>query len=319
MKRNKDKISIVIPCYKSEKTIQKVVDSLVKNLKKRGNEFEIVLVNDCSPDDVWSVIKSLVLKYGHIVKGINLSKNFGQQAALMAGYSETHGDIIVSLDDDGQTDPNDIWLLIDELNNGYDVVMAKYPQLKEKFYRRLGSLINNKMAEVLLKKPKNLVATSYIAYKRYVIDEMLEYDKPFTYISGLIYRITNNIGQVEIEHHDRISGNSGYNLKKLVGLLINGFTAFSIEPLRIGTYIGFTVSGIGFIYGIVIIIRKLTSSIQQPGYSSIMACLLFVGGIIMVLLGLIGEYIGRIYICINKSPQYVVKEKTNIKQNINSK
>ena len=307
---NKQTISVVIPCYGSEKTIESVVLDTIITLKERNNEFEIILVNDCSYDNVWNKIKELHKKYSNII-GINFTKNFGQHAALMAGYREAKGDVVVSLDDDGQTDPKELWKLIDKLNEGYDIVLAKYPVLKESLFRRFGSLINKKMSEVLVNKPKNVRGSSYTAIRRYVIEDIIKYEKPYPYLAGLMYRVTQNVSEVEVEHYSRKVGKSGYSIKKLVSLIMNGFTAFSVKPLRVATYVGFLTAIVGFIYGIVIIVKKLTNIIFESGYSSIMATLLFIGGIIMILLGLIGEYIGRIYISINNSPQYVIKEKVN--------
>lgn len=305
----KHNITIVIPCYGSTNTIVEVVTNTINTLNERKNRYEIILINDCSPDDVWNKIVVLHNKYPKIITGINFTKNFGQHAATMAGYKEAKGDVIVTFDDDGQTDPRDLWKLVDKLDEGYDAVIAKYPTIKENLFRRFGSFVNKKMAEWLVDKPKNIRGTSYTAIRNYVIEDMIKYDKPYPYLGGLVYRATQNVAEVEVEHHDRRNGKSGYSLKKLIRLIANGFTAFSIKPLRIASGLGFITTIIGFIYGIVIIVQKLTGHITELGYSSILASLLFVSGIIMVMLGLIGEYIGRIYISINNSPQYVIKEK----------
>ncbi len=303
-------ISVVIPCYRSEHTLRKVVESAISTLKERKGDFEVVLVNDGSPDQVWKVIEELVSKNKNIVKGINFTRNFGQHAALLAGYKYSKGDIIISMDDDGQTNPVYLWKLVDKLNEGnYDVVYAKYPQTKESLFRRMGSWLNNKMSEVLLNKPKNVKGTSFYAIRRYIVDDMIRYDKSYPYIGGLVYRATSNIGDVEIEHEERKEGRSGYTLKKLINLTLNGFTAFSVIPLRIASYLGVFCAFAGFVYAIIIIIQKLTIPSIQLGYSSLMATILFIGGLIMFLLGLIGEYVGRIYIGINNQPQYVIKER----------
>ena len=309
--KNKINISVVIPCYRSEKTITKVVDEVVETLKNRKGKFEIILVNDCSPDDVWNEIIKLSIKYPSVVTGISLSRNFGQHAALMAGYRESKGEIVVSMDDDGQTNPKEIWKLVDRLDDGYDAVFAKYPVNKESLFRRFGSWLNDKMSIWLLGKPDAIKGTSYNAIRRFVIDEMIIYNNPYPYIGGLVFRITKKCGEVEIEHKEREYGKSGYSLGKLISLILNGFTAFSVKPLRIATFVGFTSTIFGFVLGIIIVIRRLTNSIVEIGYASIMASILFIGGILMLILGLIGEYIGRIYICINNSPQYVIKERIN--------
>ena len=307
-------ISIVIPCYGSESTINGVVLDCINTLKQRKDKYEIILVNDCSKDNVWNEIVKLNEKYPKIVKGINLSKNFGQHAAIMAGFKECKGDVVITLDDDGQTDPRYIWDLVDKLNEGYDIVIAKYPEFKESAFRKFGSSLNKLMAENLVNQPKTIKDSSYRAFKKYIVDEILKYDKPYPYLAGLMFRVTQNVAEVEVEHHERSVGNSGYSFKKLVNLTLNGFTAFSIKPLRIATFLGFIFALIGFVYSLFLIIRKITNPTSVVlGYSSIMSVILLIGGILMILLGMIGEYIGRIYISINNSPQYVIKEKINNK------
>lgn len=301
------KISYVVPCYGSEKSIKIVVNTIKDVMKDRPDEYEVILVNDSSPDNVWNVICNMADDDAKIV-GIDLAKNFGQHSALMAGYYYASGDIIISMDDDGQTPVESVYSLIEELDKGYDVVFAKYETIKQNKFRVFGSYLNEKMTEHLVGKPKNIKATSYFAMKSFVVKKMLEYDSAYPYIGGLIFRTTQNIGNVLVEQHSRLYGISGYRLTKLVKMWINGFTAFSVKPLRVATFLGFFSSFIGIAYGIYIVIRKLLVPNIAIGYSSVMAIILFIGGIIMMLLGLIGEYIGRIYICINRSPQYVIRQ-----------
>ena len=252
-------------------------------------------------------IKELCGKY-ECIKGINFSKNFGQHAALMAGYSHAEGDIIVSLDDDGQTPISDVERMIAKLSEGYDVVFAKYDSIKQSKFRIWGSKVNEWMTEVLLGKPKEIEPTSYFVVRRYIVDEMLKYSNPYPYIGGLIYRITKNIANVEVVHRERMQGKSNYTLKKLLAMWINGFTAFSVVPLRISTVLGVSCAAMGFLYAVYTVIKKLLIPSIAVGYSSIMVAILIIGGLILMVLGMIGEYLGRIYICINNSPQYVVKE-----------
>ena len=303
------KLSFVIPCYRSEKTIGTVVQEIRDTIATRpGTDYEIVLVNDCSPDNVWQVIKQLAAEDCHI-KGICLAKNFGQHSALMAGYGQTTGDYIVSLDDDGQTPANECFKLVDKLEEGFDVVYACHVKSTQRVFRRFGSFINRKMAESLIGQPQNLRASSFFIARKFVIDQITQYQNSFPYIGGLIFRTTKKIGSVEIQHRKRILGESNYTLMSLLSLWINGFTAFSVKPLRLATYIGVLCAFLGLGSGIYIVIQKIMMPEMLMGYASIMSTLLFLGGMIMLILGLIGEYIGRIYICINQSPQYVVCEK----------
>lgn len=300
------KISFVIPCYCSSQTIRAVVEE-IKETVQENNQFEIILINDASPDNTFEVIEQICNKETNVI-GINLSKNFGQHAALMAGFRYATGDIIVCLDDDGQTPASQVYRLIDALDNETDVVYAKYQHKQHSVFRNFGSMINSKMTEWLLNKPKGLFISSYFVAKRYIIDEILKYNNPFPYVIGLVLRTTDKVKNVEVDHRGRIKGQSGYTLRKLFLLWLNGFTAFSVRPLRIAIGMGGICAGLGFCYALYTIINKLCNPNVVIGWSSMMAALLIIGGLILFMLGMIGEYIGRIYISINNSPQYVVRE-----------
>lgn len=304
-------ISFVVPCYRSENTIEVVVNEIRETVATRAQDFdyEIVLVSDCSPDNVWEVIKKLAAADSKI-KGICLAKNFGQHSALMAGYAHATGDYVVSLDDDGQTPASETFKLVDKLEEGYDVVYGYYQHAKQHLFRRFGSWVNKKMAEAIIGQPKTLKTTSFFIMRKFIVDEIVRYPHPFAYISGLVFRTTKNLGNVEVNHRKRLQGESGYTIAGLIGLWINGFTAFSVKPLRAATFIGILCALAGFAAGIFVIYQKLSHPSVPVGYSSILASLMFIGGMIMLLLGLIGEYVGRIYICMNQSPQYVIRERT---------
>lgn len=307
------KLSFVIPCYNSQNTIGQVVDEIIETVGTRNEyDYEIILVNDSSPDDVFKTITKLAEKNKRI-KGIDLARNFGQHSAIMAGFNYVTGDIVVCLDDDGQTPASEMFSLIDKLDEN-DLVFAKYKDKKHSAFRNMGSKINDKMAQWLIGKPKKLKIMSYFACKRFVIDEVVRYKNSYPYISGLLLRVTNKVDNVEVNHRERIEGSSGYTIKKLFLLWINGFTAFSVKPLRIATFIGCITAIIGFIYGLTVVINKLVNPLAPIGYSSMMSVLLFVGGMIMLLLGMIGEYVGRTYISLNDAPQYVVRTALNVEE-----
>ena len=304
------KLSFVIPCYHSENTIETVVQEICDTVATRsGTDYEIVLVNDCSPDGVWQVIKRLAANDNHI-KGICLAKNFGQHCALMAGYGQATGDYVISLDDDGQTPASESFKLVDKLEEGFDVVYGYYEHSAQHLFRRFGTWVNKKMAEAIIGQPKTLRTTSFFIMRKFIVEEIVRYPHPFAYISGLVFRATKNLGNVEVQHRRRIEGESGYTIAGLIGLWINGFTAFSVKPLRAATFIGLLCALVGFVAGLYVVYQKFLNPEIPVGYTSMLATLLFVGGMIMFLLGLIGEYVGRIYISINQSPQYVVRERT---------
>lgn len=304
-------VSFVIPCYRSELTLQKVTEEVITTIEKLPEyDYEIILVNDASPDDTFEVIRSLC-KQNPKIKGINLAKNFGQHAALMAGFHWCKGEVVVCLDDDGQTPADEVDKLLTKIAEGADAVYAKYLHKQHSIFRNLGSKTNELMTRYLLKKPKELYVSSYFAVRRFVVDEMIRYENSYPYVIGLVLRSTKNIENVVVQHREREVGNSGYTIGKLMGLWFNGFTAFSIKPLRIATVMGALCAVAGFAYGIYTIVKRLVNPLVPAGFSSTMAAMMFIGGMLMLMLGLIGEYIGRIYICMNNAPQYVIRETIN--------
>ena len=302
------KVSFVIPCYRSALTIGKVVKEIQDTMQSLAQyTYEIILVNDCSPDETFDVITALC-KENENICGVDLAKNFGQHGALMAGFHQVTGDILVCLDDDGQTPADEVGKLLAEIENGQDVVYASYDHKKHSLFRNFGSWMNEKMAQFLLGKPKELFVSSYFAARRFIVDEMLRYENAYPYVIGLVLRTTKRISNVPVQHREREIGTSGYTLGKLLGLWFNGFTAFSTKPLRIATISGSVFAVLGFAYGIYTIIKKFVNPAVPMGFSSIMAAILFIGGMLMIMLGLIGEYIGRMYICMNSAPQFVVRD-----------
>ena len=311
-----EKISFVIPCYRSEHTVGGVVDEIVETVTARGGyDYEIILVNDNSPDNVMQTIRELSAKDPK-VKGLDLSRNFGQHSAIMAGFTYLTGDIVVCLDDDGQTPANEMFRLIDKLGD-VDLVFAEYKSKQHSGFRNFGSKVNDLMARWLLSKPKDLKIMSYFACKRYVVDEVLRYENPYPYMSGLLLRATRKVCNVEVNHRERVEGSSGYSMKKLLLLWINGFTSFSVKPLRFATFIGFLTAAVGFVFGIYVIIHKFVVPDSLMGWSSTMAAMLFIGGMIMLMLGMVGEYVGRIYLSINRSPQFVIRKKVGFEDDKN--
>lgn len=314
-----EKVSFVIPCYCSGSALKSVIDEIFETMEAEIQyEFEIILINDCSPDNTFDMIRSLVFQNENII-GINLAKNFGQHAALMAGFRHATGDIIVCLDDDGQTPASEVGLLLRKLEEGYDVAYASYAEKKHSIFRNWGSWINSKMTEIMLNKPKGLMITSYFAAKKFIVKEMIRYENCYPYVIGLVLRSTKNICNVPVEHRSRKNGSSGYTIGKLVSLWMNGFTSFSVKPLRMATYIGILSSICGGLYLIYIIILYFTVHSAPLGWSSTTAILLLLGGVILFVLGLIGEYVGRIYMCTNAAPQYVIKETIKNKKGIDTR
>lgn len=306
-------LSFVIPCYQSERTIEKVYDEIVAVVSERSEfDYEVIAVNDHSPDHVLDVLRELAGKDPKF-RVIDLAKNFGKHCALMAGMGHVSGDLVVILDDDYQCPVNRLWDLVDAVAAGqYDCATAKYERKKEAVWKRLGAGINAWTIKWLMEPPEGIEIENYAVFRRYVCDEIVKYRNPYPYVGGLIMRSTHNIKMIPMEERPRGDAQAtGFTFKKSLSLFINGLTAFSVKPLRVASVIGMLFAFIGFIYGIVIIIRRLNDPLVPLGYSSMMAVQLFTSGVTMLLLGVIGEYLGRIYISLNRSPQFVIRETMN--------
>ncbi len=305
------KVSFVIPCYRSEHTLPAVVKEIEDTMNALARyEYEIVLVNDCSPDGTAGVIKQMCEEKEYI-HGLSFSRNFGQHAALMAGLRATVGDYVICLDDDGQTPANEAPKLLEKIEEGFDAVYARYEHKQHSGFRNFGSKVNDLMTRMMLGKPKELVVSSYFAVRRFIVEDMIRYEYSYPYVIGLVLRSTKNITNVDVNHREREIGKSGYTLSKLLGLWFNGFTAFSIKPLRIATCIGVVSAVGGFLYGIYTIVKKFVLPDVAVGFSALMSAIVFFCGMILLMLGLLGEYIGRMYICMNNSPQYVIRDRWN--------
>lgn len=303
------KLSIVVPCYASEKVLEKTISEIIEEMKRiEQKEYEIILINDYSPDGTFNVIKKLA-EENNWITGVNLSKKFGRQVALMAGFQYVAGDVIICLDDSGQLPASEIYKMIGTISEEIDVVYAKFQVKEPIWYCNIGSKIKSKVMEIMLGKPRDIYDSDFFVAKRYVIEQIKTYQHSFPYIMGLILRTTKKIVNVEVKHRKRKVGERDYSVSTLFILWLNRFTTFSIIPLRIADFIGGTCAALGFVFFVFVIIRRLIfGNSGIVGWSSLISVILFVGGIIMCMLGIMGEYVGRIYMCINKAPQYVVKE-----------
>lgn len=307
-------ISFVIPCYRSELTISRVYEEIVMVISQRKEyDYEVIAVNDCSPDNVLLVMKEIALKDSKF-RVVDLAKNFGKHSALMAGLKYANGDLIAILDDDYQCPVKELWRMVDAVQlEGYDCATAQYEKKQESFWKRLGAAFNTWTINWLLDPPDGIEIENFSLFRRYVCDEVLNYRNPYPYLGGLILRSTHHIKMIPMEERRRGDDKkTGFTFIKSLALFTNGLTAFSVKPLRIASIIGVLYALMGFFYGLFIVVRKITDPLVPIGYSSSMAVQLFSTGVIMLLLGLIGEYLGRIYISLNNSPQYVVRDTINL-------
>lgn len=313
-----DNVSVVIPVYNSENSIERVVCTLIENLSERYN-LEIVLVNDGSKDNSDRVCIDIYNQYRNIVKFYSLAKNVGEHNAVMAGLNMCTGNYVVIMDDDFQNPISEVIKLFDyAINNDFDVVYTYYKKKQHSFFRNLGSKFNGKVANIMLNKPKDLYLSSFKLVNRFLVDEIINYRLPYPYIDGLILRSTDKIGKIEVKHQKREIGESGYTIKKLVSLWLNMFTNFSILPLRFSTILGFITAFVGVIVGTYAVIEKINNPEVPVGYTSLFVVICLFFGIVLLALGMVGEYLGRIFISLNKKPQYLIRRsfdenKNNIK------
>ena len=271
-------------------------------------EYEFVLVDDCSPDDgeTMAALMGLVRDYA-CVKVVELAKNAGQHNAVMAGLNEGSGDVFIAMDDDMQTHPSQLGKLLDEFDKGYDIVYGYYEHKEHSKFRNFGSYVNYMTVRILLKKPKDLKTSSFWVIRKFVRDYAVEYKSAYTHLQGLFLRTTRNISSVPIQHFKREVGTSNYTLKKLIKLWSN-ILGFSIVPLQMATYTEFFFSLIGILAAIGVIILKFVRPATYIGWPSMMATICFFSGLNLMFMGIIGEYVGRIFLGMSKNPQYVVRQ-----------
>ena len=299
------KITICIPVYNSERTIERLVNAIESELI--SYDIELVIVNDGSKDRSEEVC-SILAKQNSRIRFLSLRRNFGEHNAVMCALNYMTGDCAVIIDDDFQNPPSEIVKLIRELDNGFDVVYSFYKKKKHNIFRNIGSSFNNLVSTWLLGKPKNLYLSSFKVIRRDVIDEIIKYKGPFPYVDGLILRVTDNISSVIVEHNFREEGHSNYTFSKLISLWLNMFINFSIKPLRLFTMIGIVVSLVSLTSILYFIADKVLHPEIEAGWTSLILTITFFSGIQLLFLGIVAEYLGKSYLTINQTPQWIVKK-----------
>ena len=302
-------LSVVIPVYGSAPILPELIRHLGNELTPAigPGGFEVILVQDCGPDDAWKVIESLAPSHPWLA-AIDLRKNAGQHNAVMAGLAHARGDYIVTMDDDLQHSPRDVPLLVETLRQGADVCYAQFRSRRHALWKLAGSRFNDAVAQRLLKKPKGLYLSPFRAMRREIRDEIVRYQGPFVYVDGLILQATNRIATIVVEHHQRSDGQSGYSLAKSISLWLQMATSFSVMPLRFVSFTGIAASLIGFLLATVVILQKLSNPQLAVGWASLIVSVLLMGGMQLLALGAIGEYVGRVLLTINRKPQYLIRK-----------
>jgi undecaprenyl-phosphate 4-deoxy-4-formamido-L-arabinose transferase len=300
-------LSILIPVFNGSATIGPLVDRLVGILT--DGALQIVLVNDGSADQSHAACLALHARYPETITYLNLAKNFGEHNAVMAGLRHVRGDYVVIMDDDFQNPPEEINRLVEHAQKGgHDVVYTAYATKQHHWFRNLGSRFNDRVATFMLGKPRDLYLSSFKCINRFLVGEIIKYTGPYPYIDGLILRSTRNIGTVVVRHDPREEGRSNYTLRRLVRLWLNMFVNFSVMPLRVSAIMGLIFSGLAFVAGAWVLIDKLLHPHIQVGWPSLMVTIVFFSGVQLAMLGLAGEYLGRLFLASNQTPQFVIRE-----------
>jgi glycosyltransferase involved in cell wall biosynthesis len=298
-------VSVVIPVYDGAATIGPLVDDLIGRL--RDHRLEVVLVNDASRDASEEACLALVARYPDVVVYAALARNFGEHNAVITGLRLATGQLVVTMDDDLQNPPSEVPRLLEEARRGCDVVYAQFETKRHHWFRNLGSRFNDAVANRLLGKPAELYLSTFRCMSRFLVDEILQYRGPYPYIDGLILRATSRIGAVTVRHDLRPVGKSGYDLRKLVAVWLNMSTSFSVLPLRVVVAIGVLLALAGACFGVEVVIEKIFWPQITVGWASLMTALIVFSGIQLIVLGTIGEYVGRLLLTVNRTPQGVIR------------
>jgi undecaprenyl-phosphate 4-deoxy-4-formamido-L-arabinose transferase len=303
-------LSIVVPVYRSETCLEALVAVIDRELQPLGLRYEVILVNDGSPDGSWGVIEALCQANPRVI-GVDLRRNFGQDNAIMTGLRLVRGEAVVIMDDDLQHHPGDIPTLVAAIHEGADVVYADFRQRHHALWKRLGSWLNGKLAEWVIDKPKGIYLSPFKAIRREVVELICQYQGPEPYVDGLLFQVTARISQVVVDHHPRFAGESSYTFLKSLKVWFRLATAFSIQPLRLVTWSGFFFAFLGGLLSLYFVIYRLSRPEEfeaaVAGWASLMVSDLVTTGLRMIFLGILGEYAGRTYLTVAKKPQTAVR------------
>jgi len=300
----KIEISVIVPVYRSNEHLISLYAQLVESLEKLKKPFEMIFVEDCGGDKSWDALQKIASQDNRVVS-IKLSKNFGQHAATICGIAHGKGNWIVTIDDDLEQDPNEIVALYNEAIKGYDLVYGVFDDRSHSLWRNFTSVSARKLFTIAIPS-LNYEYTSFRIIKSHIAKRLDQFDSPYPFIDGYLSWLTNNYSTVKVSHSERGSGTSNYTFTKLMRHTINIFVSFSELPLKFSSWIGLFTSGLGLLWLLFILVGKLLGAVTLSGYPSIMAAILFFGGIQLIVLGVIGEYISRINFKTSKQPLYIV-------------
>ena len=305
-------ITVYIPCYRSAKMIERTVGGIKEEFQKHPeHDVQFVLVNDGSPDNTYEVIAEMA-RVDKSITAINLSRNFGQSNAKMAGLKYVHGDMMIYMDDDGLHDPADIYKLVDKINEGYDIVYVHFKKKAAGFFKKLTSNMHNKVAELMGTKLKGVHRSPFFAWSRFCIEKVKEYHSPFPAVGAYLLNFTTKFANVEGTHRKRMEGKSGYNLKKSLLKWANSVTNFTLVPLRLATFCGFGLCALSALEVLGMLIYWIFASFSY--LTLILAFITLFAGLIMIFIGILGEVVGRMYMMMSEKPQYCIREGVNMEE-----
>ena len=307
-------LSIVVPVYRSEECLAALIEAVDEALNPTNRDYEVVLVNDCSPDNSWGVIEAICRSNTRVV-GIDLRRNFGQDNAIITGLRLSRGKYAAIMDDDLQHHPRDLPALLEKIEEGADVVYADFGVKQQKLWKNFGSWFNGKVAEWVINKPKEVYLSPYKIIRREVVEQICNYDGPDPYIDGLLFQITSRVSQIPVEHHPRYAGQSTYTFWKSLRVWARLAFSFSARPMRLVSWFGFAFATLGLLLAVLVVLYRILLpedfSPNAVGWASLMVALLVLSGIQMLFFGILGEYTGRTFVRVNNKPQAAIREVIN--------
>jgi polyisoprenyl-phosphate glycosyltransferase len=307
-------LSIVVPVYRSEDCLEALIQGITEALSPLNRDYEILLVNDCSPDNSWAVIEAICRRNPRVV-GIDLRRNFGQDNAIITGLRLSRGKYVAIMDDDLQHHPRDLPALLHRIEEGLDAVYADFGEKKQRLWKNLGSWFNGKFAEWVINKPKDVYLSPYKIICKEVVEAICKYDGPDPYIDGLLFQVTSRISQIPVDHHPRYAGRSTYTFWKSLRVWARLAFSFSARPMRLVSWFGFGFATLGLVLAVLVILYRLffpeDFSPNAVGWASLMVALLVLSGIQMLFFGILGEYTGRTFVRVNNKPQAAIRAVVN--------
>jgi undecaprenyl-phosphate 4-deoxy-4-formamido-L-arabinose transferase len=307
-------LSIVVPVYRSEECLEALIEAVDEALNPTNRDYEVVLVNDGSPDNSWRVIEAICRSNPRVV-GVDLRRNFGQDNAIITGLRLSRGKYAAIMDDDLQHHPRDLPALLDRIEEGADVVYADFGVKQQKLWKNFGSWFNGKVAEWVINKPKEVYLSPYKIIRREVVEQICNYDGPDPYIDGLLFQITSRVSQIPVEHHPRYAGQSTYTFWKSLRVWARLAFSFSARPMRLVSWFGFAFATLGLLLAVLVVLYRIflpeDFSPNAVGWASLMVALLVLSGIQMLFFGILGEYTGRTFVRVNNKPQAAIREVIN--------